>query len=656
VLVLLAFDAGAAEGRLSIESGPGFAGPVAWQLARLSLSPGASGGPPDWQARVEGFEAAGLQGDLVVECAAGGLREGRPWCGEGRFEWRQGGPEPVLSGQLFQPDADGSFGLRLAEGALELVIEWPADDGALTAEARLDAFALSELPEALIRRAGLSVLEGRVDGRLQWRDGRLSGELGPAGLSLDRPDGLLAAAGVAASIELQLGPAGADGAWPFAVSLAQGEGELLAGPVYLPPPEAPLTIAASGSYRPGDGLDVDAFTLDDGGLLALAGELSLLSGPDAWALESLRLDSLDVQLPGAWTRWGEGPAGAFGLGGLETAGRIEGELLWEQGALASLRLGLDELVVSDARDRFAFEGIDGQVVRDGAEGRIALDWSALELFRLGFGPSSLRAEGEAGRWRLREPLALPLLDGAVIFDRLELDESGEGAPAVALDARIEPLDLSELTRMLGLPEFGGSLSGRFPGVELEGERLAFTGGIDVNAFDGRIALTDLVIERPFGSLPALAAQVEFDRLDLEALTGAFNFGHMEGEMSGWMRDLRLLDWQPVAMDARVFTHDDAPSRRIGQRAVENLSRLGGGAAALSAPLLGLFEEFPYRRAGLACRLDRNICHMDGVAPREGGGFYIVEGRGLPRLDVIGHRRLVDWPRVVAQLAAIARQE
>jgi hypothetical protein len=130
---------------------------------------------------------------------------------------------------------------------------------------------------------------------------------------------------------------------------------------------------------------------------------------------------------------------------------------------------------------------------------------------------------------------------------------------------------------------------------------------------------------------------------------------MEGQASGWMRDLRLLDWRPVAMDARVFTHEDAGERRISQRAVENLSRLGGGtAAALSAGVLRVFEEFPYRRAGLACRLERNICHMDGVAPREGGGFYIVEGRGIPHLDVVGHRRLVDWPRLVAQLIAATR--
>jgi hypothetical protein len=41
--------------------------------------------------------------------------------------------------------------------------------------------------------------------------------------------------------------------------------------------------------------------------------------------------------------------------------------------------------------------------------------------------------------------------------------------------------------------------------------------------------------------------------------------------------------------------------------------------------------------------------MDGVAPAPNGGYYLVKGRGLPRIDVIGSSRRVDWPRLVRQL-------
>ncbi len=34
--------------------------------------------------------------------------------------------------------------------------------------------------------------------------------------------------------------------------------------------------------------------------------------------------------------------------------------------------------------------------------------------------------------------------------------------------------------------------------------------------------------------------------------------------------------------------------------------------------------------------------MGGVAPAE-SGYYLVQGRGLPRIDVVGFASEVDWP-------------
>jgi hypothetical protein len=187
------------------------------------------------------------------------------------------------------------------------------------------------------------------------------------------------------------------------------------------------------------------------------------------------------------------------------------------------------------------------------------------------------------------------------------------------------LSLTRLTRALEWPEFGGVLSGHFPGVVFADERIRVAGGIDIQAFSGRIRIADLEIERPFGTLPALAAQVELNRLDLLELTGAFNFGRMEGQMSGWMRDLRLLDWRPVAMDTRMFTHEDARRRRISQRAVDNLSSLGGGRwrpdqRHLAAGVRG-FSLSPCR-PGLPT-VQQYLPHRR-CGPHESGGFYIVE--------------------------------
>ena len=56
------------------------------------------------------------------------------------------------------------------------------------------------------------------------------------------------------------------------------------------------------------------------------------------------------------------------------------------------------------------------------------------------------------------------------------------------------------------------------------------------------------------------------------------------------------------------------------------------------------------RIGLACRLRDNVCAMDGVGSA-GDGYTIVEGSGLPRIQVVGFRRRVDWPTLVARLVA-----
>ena len=43
--------------------------------------------------------------------------------------------------------------------------------------------------------------------------------------------------------------------------------------------------------------------------------------------------------------------------------------------------------------------------------------------------------------------------------------------------------------------------------------------------------------------------------------------------------------------------------------------------------------------------------MSGIEPR-GNGYLILEGRGLPRITVVGYAREVSWSTLTGQLAAI----
>ncbi|QKK03313.1 MAG: hypothetical protein HND55_11995 [Pseudomonadota bacterium] len=633
--------------RLDLQSGPGQAGPVHWQSIGMLFEPVDK----RWQVRVEGLmlQPAGRSlGNLMVDCADGSLAHGMLDCRNGHWQWQaEDGGDPVRGQLVIEARDDG---LQLAPVAgLSIEIRWPQEQSPSSLTATFSEMSLSALPDVLRRSLGLSVLEGRVDGEFGWLAGGVHADLVLSDTGFDRSDGWLAAAGLDMQLSAQLEPDGE--ATEFAVRLQQTAGELLAGSLYLPQPGGVVSMELVGAVFRDGMVALERIQFRDPAGLALDAAAQIRPTPEP-SLSKVVVERLDVQLEQAWPRWAEGLVASHGLDNLAVSGRAAASGIWQDGQLRRLALDLDDVSVVDPDERFALTMADLRWHQSTDGGSATLAWDALELLGLPFGPAELIAERPGDRWRLSQALRVPLLDGAVVIDAVDAMRDAGGAPVLTVDARVEPLNLTALTRLLGFPEFGGTLSGQFPGVVLQAGVIAFTGGIEIRAFSGLIALRELVIERPFGTLPALAAQVDATRLDLAQVTAAFDIGHMEGELSGWMHDLRLLDWRPVAMDARFFTHDDAPQRRISQRAVENLSSLGGsvGGALVSNTILPMFETFPYERAGLACRLSNNICHLDGVAPHESGGFYIVEGRGLPRLNIIGHRRLVDWPRLIAQLA------
>ncbi len=53
-------------------------------------------------------------------------------------------------------------------------------------------------------------------------------------------------------------------------------------------------------------------------------------------------------------------------------------------------------------------------------------------------------------------------------------------------------------------------------------------------------------------------------------------------------------------------------------------------------MLKFFDDYRYDRIGIACRLENDVCTMSGIEPA-GMGFYLVKGRGVPRIDIIGNR-------------------
>jgi hypothetical protein len=162
------------------------------------------------------------------------------------------------------------------------------------------------------------------------------------------------------------------------------------------------------------------------------------------------------------------------------------------------------------------------------------------------------------------------------------------------------------------------------------------------------------MERPLGVAPTLGADVDIQDIDLEPLTSAFEFGTITGRLDGRIHDLRLVDWQAVAFKSWLETDRSwKGKRRISQRAVQDISAVGGGGgitAGLQGMFLRFFDDFGYDRIGVGCELRGTVCRMEGIGSA-GDGYIIVAGAGLPQIKVVGFNRYVDWPTLVSRLEA-----
>jgi hypothetical protein len=324
-----------------------------------------------------------------------------------------------------------------------------------------------------------------------------------------------------------------------------------------------------------------------------------------------------------------------------------------------MAIDLDGVALADRQNRFAFTDLRGRLAWPGeAAGPGSpsyLAWAGGSLYGLALGPASAAFSAGPGHFRLLEATRFPVLDGALRLSRLEITgTSGEDASA-AIEAKLEPVSLQRLSAALGWPPFAGELSGTLPLLRYENGEAIVGGTLAASVFDGDITIDNLKLIEPLGHLPRLFADARIRNLDLETLTRAFSFGRITGRLDGDVEGLQMVAWSPAAFDARLYSSPGSKDRRrISQRAVENISSIGGSgaAAALSGTFLRFFEDFAYREIGIRCRLEQGVCHMGGVGPAE-SGYYIVQGRGLPRIDVVGYAEEVDWPRLVAQLKSVS---
>ena len=514
---------------------------------------------------------------------------------------------------------------------------------------------------------------GSLDGRLaletpEGRPLRVSGTLYARDAGLETADGAIAAAQIDGRFALDYRQTP-----QRTLATVDGElrgGELLAGTTYVALPATPVGLRVDALRTAGQGWEVPHFEWRDGEQLLATGAAAFAA--DA-GLRSLELQAHSRDLSPLRERYLSGQLAVLGLDGGQLEGSGELRLQVRDGGLSRAELALHDVALRDPAGRFGFAGLDGDVRYAGAGqfDRKPLDsmlsWRSGRLYGLDFGAARLPLRSRDGVLLLREPVQLGMMGGYLRFSDFVLRPPAAGAGLeLGFALELEDVDFGRVSEAVGLPAFQGRLSGHIPRARYANERLDFDGGLSMRLFDGDVQFSALALERPFGVAPSLSADIDFEDLDLLRLTEVLDFGSITGRLDGHIHDLRLVDWTPVAFDAR-FRSDAAAARgngvkqRISQRAVQNISSVGGGSfvGSLQGRLIALFDDFGYARIGIGCRLANEVCRMSGLdggagGGSDGGGFTIVEGAGLPRLDVVGFNRDVDWPTLVERIAAVGK--
>ena len=460
-------------------------------------------------------------------------------------------------------------------------------------------------------------------------------------------------AGEGLDARLQVGFRNPGGRSLVTVDGALGGGALLFGNAFIDLPDEPVPLRVDASREaPSAGWRLERFAWEDAPALAARGSAAF--APDAALRElDVELASSDASLLPA--RYLSGWLALAGLGELRMRGGLDGRVAIRDGDVREGRLRLRDLDLLGHGERFTFDGLDGEILLAPARAADSeLRWRGGAVGGLRFGTARLPLRSRRGELRLREPVQVDMLGGQVRLEALSLrlPAAGEGLQ-VDFGMAVEDVEVAQLAGAYGWPEFGGTLSGTIPAARYRDELLVFEGGLSLQVFDGRVDVGSLSMDRPFGVAPTLSADLELHELDLYALTGVFDFGHVTGRLSGSVDGLRLVDWKLSSFDAELGTVPRRGVRqRISQRAVQNISSVGEGmyVGGLQGKLIGFFDDFGYSAIGIRCRLVNQVCRMGGLRSA-GNAFTIVEGAGIPHLRVIGHNRNVDWPTLVERIGA-----
>lgn len=641
--------------------------------ARAGLSVGAD------SVAVPGLSMTGVEADIAPVSGGTGvtLALTAQRADIAAMGWRKIGLD--LAGRLDRDELgrwnfDGDLRLRGAPGGAwtRATVHMAADESANTLEVsiRQDSslaqvalpmdqtshaqITLKNLPAGWLQGLLSTVWSGRTttgrvnaDLALDVLDGGLQagGQFALDGVGFDSPGGKLA--GEKLSGSGRLGVDNQADSTVIDLDAALRGGALLLGPLYADLPGHAVQLSLSARSQKG-ALAVRKLRLTDPDALQLEGEVDFAATGD---LSVLRLDHFNARFPAAYTRYGKGLLRSMGVESLDADGDASGHLALGPKGLESFAVQTVGLDLARGDGQFGVQGLHGAIDWNVTDDRPAtkLGWRALQVQRIPNGAADATLRSTGGTLALQKPFAIPVLDGQLRVQSLAWKPAATRGDRLQTSLALTQVDMAAFCRALGWPEFRGTVGGAVPSLRYVDDRVELAGGLSLNVFDGFVDITGMSLAQPFSAAPILTGDISLRKLDLALMTSVFDFGSITGRLDGGIDDLRLVGWKPAAFKAHLLADSGG---RISQKAVNNLTSVGGGgiAGGLQGTVLKIFKTFGYKRIGLSCTLKGDLCSMGGLGAAK-DGYTIVEGSGLPRLTVVGHQREVDWPTLVRRLEA-----
>lgn len=496
------------------------------------------------------------------------------------------------------------------------------------------------------------ISKGQLQGKLQFagvntQPQKVAGDFWLKALSFSDPAGVRAADNLAGDVNVQATLTSRGWAWQGHLNWRAGE--MFWQPLYFA--QGGHSLEARGNL--GDNaLEITHALAKIGGVgdVRFTGEMQLPSR----AITRFDLETSPWPLEQAYPLLIKPFMVNNALGDMEMAGRLDVKASMRNQKINSFRVGLHDVDMADRKNRFAFYHLNADIPWSYDDPtQAAIHYRGGQLLGLGLGAA--RHQVALERYSMAAPhLEFPVLDGRVVMQDV--------AAALVNDqwywrvqADVQGVSMPEFSHALGWPRMEGEIQAKIPMALYQAGKLTTNGPLKLNVFDGDIRVENLSMDQPLGLAPRLNADITLRNLDLALLTRTFSFGNITGRLDGDVKGLELSGKEPVKFDARFYSSSGNYPRKISQRAVQNISALGGAgaAAAIQRSFLRFFEEFNYQKIALSCRLRRGICEMGGVEESQ-SGYVMVKGSGIPSITVLGYNRNVGWKELLSRVREITQ--